>query len=192
MPEEITPETPETPETPDALGDAGKQAIERMKAERNSARAEAKVWKDLGLTVEEIRALKEGQASAPDEATIERRLRTQIETEARERTATKFRASAVRETAATLGFIDPRDALALLPQAELAQVDVDDNDDVDSDAVKKLLEDLAKRKPHLLKPTDTTVDHRSAGIGGAGSGTVPEVPAGQARIAFAYANTPKK
>lgn len=49
------------------------------------------------------------------------------------------------------GFIDPEDALSFLP------ADVDLTDD---DAVKKALDDLAERKPHLVKPPTTKVKER--------------------------------
>lgn len=178
----------------DALGDAGKQALDRMKAERNAARDELRAFKALGLTAEQIRALKDAPAGAgeqPDASAIEQRVRDSVAAELRERSATKFRALAVRDVARDLGFIDPGDALPFLPQDALTAVAVDENDDVDRAAVTTLLEALAKAKPHLIQTT--TSDWRAAGIGGAGSGTVPEVSPGQARIAHAYASTtPKK
>lgn len=178
----------------DALGDPGKQALDRMKAERNQARADAKAFADLGLTPDQIKELKAAKDKAdadagkvPDAATIEKNLRKQIETEQKDRTATKFRASAVREQAATLGFIDPKDALTSLDARELAAIDVDDDDEVDAAAVKKLLEALAKAKPYLLKPTDTTPDYRAAGVGSTSSGNKPDVQPGADRLRQAYA-----
>lgn len=176
------------------LGDAGKQALDRMKSERNAARAEAKAFKDLGLSADEVKALRDNAPKPEnvDPEKLEKTLRVQIEKDERARSAAKFRASSVREVAATLGFIDPREALALVDQKALAQVDVDDDDEVDTDEVKKLLSKLATDKPHLLKPTDTTADHRTAGIGATGSGTKPDVRPGVDRVRQAYANTPKK
>jgi len=68
---------------------------------------------------------------------------------------------------------------------------VNDDGDADEAAVKKLLEDLKSDSPHLLKPTDSTADHRTAGIGATGSGTTSEVRPGADRLRQAYANTTK-
>lgn len=178
----------------DALGDAGQQAIDRMKAERNTARDEAKAFKALGMSAEDIAAIiAEKNAGKPvDEEAIEKRLRTQISAEAKEKSAAKFRASNVREQAATLGFTAPKDALALLDHAELEKIEVDDDDEVDSAAVKKLLEKLATDKPYLLKPTDNTPGHQAAGIGASGSGSKPDVQPGLPRMRDAYENSSKK
>lgn len=180
----------------EGLGDAGKQALERMKADLKAAKAEAKAYKDLGLTPDQIKALQTGKPAGEggDPADIEQRVQTAI-AEATEqitqKAAAKSRASEVRAQAAELGFIKPQQALALLDQAELAKVTVNDDGDADAAAVKTLLEGLAKDSPFLLKPTDKTPDHRSAGIGGTGSGTKPDIAPGRARLEHAYANTQK-
>ncbi|WP_066038664.1 hypothetical protein [Herbiconiux solani] len=178
------------------LGAPGVQALERTKARLKAASADLKAYSELGLTPDEIKAIvdEKNAGKAPDEASIEKRLRKEIEADAREKTAAKFRAGAVREQAATLGFHDPKDALAFLDSDALADVDVDDNDEVDTAAVKKLLEALAQKKPHLVKnPDDDTPDWRSAGIGARGSGNKPEnVLPGTPRMAAAYADSSKK
>ena len=97
----------------------------------------------------------------------------------------------MRAQAAELGFIKPAQALALLDQAKLAEVPVNEDGDADEAAVKKLLEALKTDSPHLLKPTDTTADHRTAGIGATGSGAQPDVRPGADRLRQAYANTSK-
>lgn len=178
----------------EALGAAGVQALERTKATLRATKGELASFKALGMSADDIAALvaEKNKGDQPDPVKIEKQLRTQIESEAKERSASKFRASSVREQAASLGFIDPREALALIDQKSLADVDVDDDDEVDAPAVKKLLDALAAAKPHLLKPTDTTTDHRSAGIGATGSGSKPEVRPGVDRIRQAYADTTKK
>jgi DNA-binding transcriptional MerR regulator len=181
-----------TPPAP--LGDAGQQAIDRMKTERNTARQEAKAYKDLGLSPDEIRALvaEKNAGTAPDPEKIAREAQKAADAAAKDRYDGKARGSEVRAQAAELNFIKPTQALALLDPKDLADIDVDDDGEVDADAVKKLLEKLATDNPHLLKPTDTTPDYRSAGIGGSGSGTKPEVRPGVDRIRNAYANSPKK
>lgn len=55
----------------------------------------------------------------------------------------KVRGQAIRfaSTATQIGFLDPEDALVLVGDVDLA----------DNDAVKTALEDLAERKPHLVR-----------------------------------------
>lgn len=170
------------------LGAAGEQALERTKAKLKTAAAELKSYKELGVTADEIRALVEAKnaGNAPDADAIKAAATREAEEAASERYAAKARASAVREQAATLGFIDPKDALATLSVDDLADIDITD-DEVDEAAVKKLLEDLAKKKPYLLKSKDNTADHRTAGIGSSGSGTPPESQPGVGRMRDAYA-----
>lgn len=176
------------------LGDAGQKALERMKERERASRAEAKAYKDLGLTPDEIKALVEDRdkATAPDEDKIRKEAQRTADAAARDKYVGKLRNSNVREQAASLGFASPSDALALLPQKDLADVDVSDDDDVDEDAVKKLLQKLATDKPYLLKPTDTTADHQTAGIGASGSGKQPDVQPGLPRLRSAYENSSKK
>jgi DNA-binding transcriptional MerR regulator len=130
------------------------QADKRMR-ERNAARDEAKAYKSLGLTPDEIKTLIDArdQANTPDEEKIRKAAQQEAETAAREKYVGKLRNANVREQAATLGFTSPADALALLPQKDLADVDVSDDDDVDEDAVKKLLTKLATDKPYLMAVT---------------------------------------
>lgn len=177
----------------EGLGEAGQQALDRLKARERASRAEAKAYKDLGLSPDEVKALIEARdkAAAPDEDKIRQTAQREAETAAREKFAVKLRASEVRAQAAELGFASPSDALALLPADKLAAVDVSDDDEVDTGEVKKLLEQLKTDKPYLLKNTDNTADHQTAGIGATGSGTKPEVQPGLDRMRSAYANTKK-
>lgn len=178
------------------LGAPGVQALERTKQTLRATKATLKEFADLGLTAAELKAIvdEKNAGRAPDVATIEKRIRKEVEEQARENSHTKFRAANVREQAAQLGFHDPKDALAFLDSAALADVDVDDDDEVDAPAVKKLLEALAAKKPHLVKnPDDETPDWRAAGIGSKGSGNKPDnVLPGAPRMAAAYADTSKK
>lgn len=156
--------------------------------------SELRAFTELGLTADEIKALKEGAATAPSDKDIEKRIAdatAKFEAEQTEKSNAKARSAEVRAQAAELGFIKPAQALALLDVKKLADVTVDDNGDADAASVKKLLEDLAKDSPHLLKPTDTTASHRDAGIGASGSGATPEVRPGADRLRQAYANTSK-
>lgn len=155
---------------------------------------ELRAFTDLGLTADEIKALKEGATSAPSDKDIEKRIAdatAKFEAEQTEKSNVKARSAEVRAQAAELGFIKPTQALALLDAKKLADVTVDENGDADAASVKKLLEDLAKDSPHLLKPTDTTASHRDAGIGAQGSGAQPDVRPGADRLRRAYAANTK-
>lgn len=160
----------------------------------DKTQTDLRAFTDLGLTPDEIRALKDkpGPQSEKDiQKLVDDRVR-QVEAEQKQRGDTRARAAEVRAQAAELGFIKPAQALALLDPNKLAEITVSDDGEADVAAVKKLLEDLKTDSPFLLKPTDTTADHRTAGIGGTGSGTQPEVRPGADRLARAYANTPTK
>lgn len=154
---------------------------------------ELRAFTDLGLTPDEIKALqaKPGPTSEKDiEKLISERVK-EVEAAQTERSNAKARAAEVRAQAAELGFIKPAQALALLDAKKLSEVPVNDDGDADEAAVKKLLEDLKSDSPHLLKPTDSTADHRTAGIGATGSGTTSEVRPGADRLRQAYVNTTK-
>lgn len=167
---------------------------ERVKARQaviDQKDAALRQFTELGLTVDEIKALKDGASDAPTDKDIEKRIQKALDEATaveRAKSDAKARAAEVRAQAAELGFIKPTQALALLDQKKLAEIAVNDDGDADEAAVKKLLEALAEDSPHLIKPTDTTPDHRTAGIGGTGSGTKPEVRPGADRLRQAYAN----
>ncbi|MGF4045732.1 hypothetical protein ACX800_09980 [Paenarthrobacter nitroguajacolicus] len=56
----------------------------------------------------------------------------------------------IRATAATLGFSDPQDAIALF--GDISKVEITD-DGPDAKAIKARLDEIAKDKPYLLKTT---------------------------------------
>lgn len=189
-----------------ALGVADKGALtsflEKFETDRTKARqsvidktqAELRAYSDLGLTPEQIKALKDKPAGASDDD-VQKRVDEAIKAaraEDSEKANARARGAEVRAQAAEMGFVKPAQALALINQSELAKVKVGDDGEADADAVKALLEALKTDSPHLLKPTDTTTDHRTAGIGATGSGTKPEVQPGLPRLRDAYANSSKK
>jgi hypothetical protein len=174
------------------LGDAGVRAFERTKTELRERKGELKAWTDLGLTVDDVKALRDGQGGqGVDVAGIEQRVRATLQTEFDEQRSSDARASAVRELAATSGFVNPKQALRLIDDAELAKVAVKDGT-ADEAGVKKLLDDLAKESPYLLAPTDSTADARTAGIGASGAGTTSEPKPGTDRLRSAFASTGTK
>ncbi|GIF08666.1 hypothetical protein [Actinoplanes siamensis] len=146
-------------EADDELGDAGKQAIDRMKAERNAARKGLRGWTALARefgakTPDEVRNLLKGKKSdggdVPDPEQIRREARAEAEREiARDRLLDKIEAKASGR------FADPADAAALLLR-EGDPEDFLDGTKVDADAITEALEDLLERKPYLAsKAADT-------------------------------------
>jgi hypothetical protein len=119
----------------EALGDAGKQALDRMKArwqkerDRRTAAEAALAEKDRGADdkpdADKIRAEADQAAMAK---VNERILRSEI------------------RAAAAGKFQDPKDALAYL---DLSKFEVDDDGNVDEDEITEALTDLLAKKPYL-------------------------------------------
>jgi hypothetical protein len=125
----------------DALGDAGKKALDSMKAERNAARKEAR---------EARRALEELQAKAgkPTEDADKPDLDA-IRAEAEKAALSKANERVLRsevKAAATGRLADPADAYKFL---DLTQFEVDSDGAVDADEIADAIEDLVKSKPYL-------------------------------------------
>lgn len=117
----------------DQLGDAGKKALDAMKAKWRSAR-------------DELKAIKARQVEGgKDDTTDPAELRKQAQAEARAEVLKDRALDKVEAKAAKL-FADPEDARALLA----GRVDdfLDDGQ-VDVDAINEALTDLLKKKPHL-------------------------------------------
>jgi hypothetical protein len=132
---------------PDAdLGDKGKQAIDRMKAQRNAARDQLKEYKALGLSPEQIKALQKGDAKAddqPDVDQIREQARAEVRAEAaKERVLDKIEAKAAR------GFADAEDAVAILLRTHDPEDFLDDGK-IDVEAIQDALDELLDKKPHL-------------------------------------------
>jgi hypothetical protein len=136
--------------TPDdgtaALGDAGKRALDAMKAERAAAKAEAAAEK------------KRAEELAAKVAEFEDRDRTDLEkatavADAAGKRAEAATARAVRaevKALAAAGFADPDDASAFLDLAKYA----DGGGEIDTGAIQADLTALLERKPHLARPAD--------------------------------------
>lgn len=133
-----------------ALGDAGKQALDRMKQERTAARAEAKAAKDALEALQAQLALKDKPA---EEQAIE-----QAKAEARAEATTAANKRILRselKALATGKLADPADAHLYI---NLDDFTVDDNGDVDSDALTDAITDLLEKKPHLAAAKQTRFD----------------------------------
>lgn len=146
-PEGEEPDENETPEgeeldeddsTPgeDALGDPGKRALDATKAKYKAERT-----KRLALE-QQLRDATAPKGDAPDPDTI----RADAIREATEKANVRIiRASVKGEAAAFLR--NPADALALLP--DLTVFDVDDDGEVDAEEIKTALKDLIAERPYL-------------------------------------------
>lgn len=120
------------------LGDAGKQAIDRMKAERNDARTAAKDLEAKYAALEAKVAGKEAEFTAAQEA-------QRIKDEALAAADQRILKAEVRAAAATK-LTDPQDALRFL---DLSTFEVGQDGEVDASQVAKAIDDLISTKPYL-------------------------------------------
>lgn len=117
------------------LGDAGKQAIDRMKAERNEARREAKARQD---EIDRLTAAANGREA---EYAAEKKAREDADSRFRERVL-----KAEIKAAATGKLNDPADAMRYL---DLAEFEVNEDGDVDADAISQAIDSLVASKTYL-------------------------------------------
>ena len=138
--EPVAPEAATAEVTPgvDALGDAGKKALDAMKAERNAAKAEAKAVAD------ELAALKAAAEGKQVEFEAEKKAR-EVEAGALAKANERILKAEVRAAAAAK-LADPADALRFL---DLSVFEVGTDGDVDGAAVAAAIDDLIKNKPYL-------------------------------------------
>jgi hypothetical protein len=132
-----TTDTATTTDDATDLGDSGKKALD---AERTAKRAAEKRAKDAELELEKLR---KAAMSEQDLAVATAR------DEARTETAGKYQSriiSAEIRAAAGGKLADPSDAVRLL---DMSTFSLDDNDEVDSAAVVKAIDELLKSKPYL-------------------------------------------
>lgn len=116
-----------------ALGDAGKKAIDRMKAERNAAKSEA---------AEAKKQLAELQQA--NETETDKRIREATEQALAGANARVVSAEVRAQAAGKLA--DPADAIKFL---DLNKFEVDDTGAVDQDAISAAIDELVKSKPYL-------------------------------------------
>lgn len=126
------------PEGEDALGDAGKKALDTMKAERNAARKEAR---ELKQKLEDALKPKPADDSAPDPEA----LREEGRKAALEQANQRILRSEVK-AAATGKLADPADAYKFL---DLASFEVDADGNVDPEEIADAIDDLIRTKPYL-------------------------------------------
>lgn len=126
------------PEQVDGLGDAGKKAIDAMKAERNQARDEKK---RLQAELDALRAAAEGR-EAEHQAELERQ---RVKDEALAEANMRILKAEVRAGAAGK-LADPTDALQFI---DLSSFEVSNDGVVDTDVIAQAIEELLKEKPYL-------------------------------------------
>ena len=150
----------------EVLGPKGTKALAAMKDRARKAEREARAFKALGLTPEQIQALADGSGKPDDGegdadkiAAAVAKATKDAEREANTKAAQRVLRSEIRAQASAT-FEDPSDALAFL---DLKDFDLDDDGEPDADQIKEALEDLLARKPRLGKVT------AQGGTGGSGS-----------------------
>lgn len=134
------------PEGADQLGDKGKQALDRMKAEKAEAKRAAAAEKrradELARKVAEFEDRDKTELDkATDKAT---RLAEQV-------TRATKRAVLAEVKAAAAAFADPEDAAAFLDLASYAS----DDGEIDTDTITADLAALLEKKPHLRRQDPT-------------------------------------
>jgi hypothetical protein len=139
------PEPDPEPEGADKLGDEGKKALDRMKAERAAAKktaaAEKKRADDLARKVQEFEDAQKSEAE---------KLAAKVERSAQREAKATARAVSAEVRAAAGEFADPGDAVDVLMRDPSQYVDADG--EIDMDAIETALTDLLGRKPHWKKP----------------------------------------
>lgn len=152
--EEATTEVQETQSTTEgdetALGDAGKKALDAMKAERNQARADAKA---RAAELEKLKAELANKDKPAEEQAIEA-----AKAEARKEATDKANERLLRselKAVATGKLADPTDAPLYI---NLSEFTVSDDGEVDADALAEAVADLLTRKPHLAAGKQTRFD----------------------------------
>lgn len=139
------PDPDPEPDDPDSLGDAGKKALDRMKAERAAAKKEAAAAKKQAAEL----ARKVAEFEDRDKSEAEK-LAAQAERSAKQAAKATARAVAAEVRAAAGEFADPADAVDVLMRDPSQYVDADG--EIDMDAIEASLADLLERKPHWARP----------------------------------------
>jgi multidrug efflux pump subunit AcrA (membrane-fusion protein) len=135
----------------EALGDAGKKALDRMKADLKAAKAEAREAK---------KALEDASASTEAEKAAR-----EVERQALAKANQRILSAEIRREA-TGKLADPNDALAFI---DITEFDVNDDGEIDAEAIASAVTDLIARKPHLAAQRGETKKILPDGSQGASS-----------------------
>lgn len=146
------PADPADPPGAEALGDAGKRALDAQKAKWRTER-DKRIAAEQKIA--ELTAPKDGDQVTPE----------QLEQNIRAKVAAEFKLPLLRSSikAAAAGFHDPTDAVLNL---DLTQFEADENNEFDADEISAALTELLAKKPWLGKSTGQPGDPR-----------IPKVPA---------------
>ncbi len=132
----------------DGLTSGGRKLIEQEREASKTAKRALAPWRklerDFQKSPDEIRAILEGKDTQSTDADVVRR---EAETAANAKVNTRLVRAEVKALASAT-FADPTDAHLYI---DLAEVDVDDEGEVDTDAIETALKDVLRRKPHLAK-----------------------------------------
>jgi hypothetical protein len=122
----------------DALGDAGKKALDAMKADRNKYRDELK---GLRAELDALKAAAEGREAEHTAAVEAQKAKDEAIASANLKIAkANLRAAAAGKLA------DPMDALTFI---DASSFEVDDDGNIDEDALASAIDDLIRSKPYL-------------------------------------------
>lgn len=161
----------------DDLGDAGKKALNAMKAKWRTAQQDAR---KATAELERLKAEAESRGKPADEQAIDtarREAAAEALGKANERIArTEIRAAAKGKLA------DPNDAFQFI---NVADIDVDDEGNVDTDALDEAITDLLARKPYLAAEPGRRFTG-SGDQGKTGGNTPPPKPDANALLRAAF------
>lgn len=141
------PDPESEPEGADKLGEAGKKALDRMKAEKAAAKREAADAKRREAAL----AKKVAEFEDRDKSELERAAAKAERLAAQAAKATARAVQAEVKSLAVGQFTDAGDAVDALMRDPAKYVDADSGD-IDTDAIEADLADLLERKPHWAKP----------------------------------------
>jgi len=148
------PAAPVEPEGTDALGDAGKKALDAMKADRNAAKAEAAA---LQAQLADMKAKAEGREAEHAAQIAAQKVKDDALSAANQRILkAEFRAAAAGKLA------DPADALKFITDMSAFEVGADG--EVNASAIAAAIEDLIKTKPYLAAATAPKFGSADAGV----------------------------
>ncbi|MGE7432766.1 hypothetical protein [Kitasatospora sp. NPDC001175] len=145
---DTSPATDSDPDGADSLGDAGRRALDRMKAERTEAKRQHAAEK---TRADEL-AARVAEFEDRDRTELERATAAAEAAAKRAATATARAVQAEVKALAAEDFADPSDAAAFLDLSAYASAD----GEINTDAIAADLTALLERKPHLGRQTAPT------------------------------------
>jgi hypothetical protein len=161
VPEGATP--PEAAPVPE-LGDAGKQAIDRMKEAKKASDKAAKLANDRA---DALQAQLDAQSKPAEEQALDN-ARKEGETTANQAANVRIVRSELK-AAAAVKLANPLDALAFINPTKF---EVDANGEVDSDALNEAIDSLLRERPYLA--SGRPIPFQGSGDGGAKPEPKPE------------------